>query len=132
MKEAQDLPQFFTKTLSKRKVLPMNEKGLNRFFITLIFLFTSCTENHFKKLKIEIDSKGLKELSKITSSGERLSIKMDKNNLSIGQFINFSLDKSFLSASYGTQTQKYRMGTFKLKDRKDFFCTNQTIEKILI
>ena len=109
----------------------MKEKGLNKILIILIFLSMGCTENHFNNLKIEIDSKDLRELSKIKSESDSLSIILDKKNLSIGQFINFSLDKSFLSASYGTQTQDFRMGTFKLKDHKDFFCKNQTIENIL-
>tara|TARA_Y100001954_G_scaffold52958_1_gene56469 strand:- start:7481 stop:9661 length:2181 start_codon:yes stop_codon:yes gene_type:complete len=107
----------------------MKKKGLNKVLLTLLILFTSCTEPYFKKLKIEINSTNI--VDPINENPNNLTFNLDNKNLSIGEFISFSLSSSFLSASNGSQTQKYRMGTFKLKDDKKFFCSNQTLDNII-
>jgi len=108
----------------------MKEKCSNRFQWILLFVFVGCSQPTFKELTQNITQKELTGPF-LRHKKEGLKITSKNNHLSIGNFINFSLTSSFISASQGIQTQTFRMGSFKLKDKNKNFCSNQTMEKII-
>jgi alpha-glucosidase len=99
---------------------------VNKIYILVFLFLLNCSS--FGELKKNTNSKST------GSIGFGISYEINENEFKIMNssqtFIEFNLEKAFLSAGVASPKVGYRMAAFKFKESVNQFCKNQTLDKI--